>query len=643
MNSEPGSGIESTPLQSEARYRALVAAIEDYAIFMLDENGVVRSWNAGARKIKGYAEEEIIGRPFTVFYPPAAIEVGWPTEELRMARERGRFEDEGWRVRKDGSRFWASVIITALFDERGHLWGYAKVTRDLTARRLQEEELRRSEERFRLLAEGVQDYAIVMLDPQGHIESWNAGATAITGHSGAEILGRHFSLFYTAQDTQAAKPVRELARALQQGRAEDEGWRIRRGGGVFWAHVITTPVYESDGRLRGFAQVTRDMSERRRLKDLEKSSRRMSEFLAMLAHELRNPLAPIRNAVSIMQLEAMQSPRLRTCRDIIDRQLTYLTRLVDDLLDVGRIATGKMSLKRERIDYRDVVERSIETVLPLVESRGHSLSVELPPEPVDLIGDATRLVQVVQNLLTNAAKYTDDGGTIRLQVCRDGATVTTTVSDNGRGIAANALEKVFDLFVQGNDAAPAESGLGIGLTLARTLVEMHGGVVSAESGGVGQGSTFTVRLPCLERADEGERGPVAAAGSTLGGPVVRALVVDDNVDSADTMVHVLTLLGHVARAAYDGEEALRQVAEFQPEVVLLDLNMPGSNGFSVVRRLRERPTQPPLYIAAMTGYGQPGDREKTTALGFDAHLTKPVEVAQLGEVVAQAAARRAGS
>ncbi|WKB54455.1 PAS domain-containing hybrid sensor histidine kinase/response regulator [Eleftheria terrae] len=645
MHIDKDAGAAQSPdtllWHSEERFRQLVEGIEDYAIFMLDLNGVVQTWNRGARKIKGWAAHEIIGRPFTLFYPPAALEVGWPIEELRLARERGRFHDEGWRLRKDGQRFWASVTITCLRDEQGQPYGFAKVTRDLTSRKQQEEELRRSEERFRLLADGVKDYAIVMLDPQGRIESWNAGATAITGYLGSDILGRHFSVFHTAQDVQSGHGVRELAKALQEGRAEDEGWRMRRDGSVFWAHVVTSPVYEEDGRLRGFAQVTRDMSESRRLLDLEKSSRRMSEFLAMLAHELRNPLAPIRNAVSIMQLEPMQSPTLRRCRDIIDRQLSYLTRLVDDLLDVGRIATGKMSLRREPVSFRDVVQRSVETVRPLIEARRHRLSIELPPEPVEVMGDDTRLVQVIQNLLTNAAKYTEDGGSIGLQVTLESETVVASVTDNGRGIAPDALPKVFDLFVQGGSGSPSESGLGIGLTLARTLVEMHGGVISAQSAGPGAGSTFTVRLPRL--APQAQR---AAAGlqppdDMPRGPSVRTLVVDDNVDSADTMVHVLALMGHEAVAVYDGEHALRVAAEFKPEVVLLDLNMPGSNGFSVVRQLRERPATHPLYIAAMTGYGQPGDREKTAALGFDAHLTKPVEVGRLGELFDEVVRRRA--
>jgi PAS domain S-box-containing protein len=262
--------------------------------------------------------------------------------------------------------------------------------------------------------DSVRDYAIFMLDPQGIVQSWNAGAQAIKGYEGNEIIGRHFRAFYTPEDQAARKPERELEDARRDGRVEDEGWRVRKDGTLFWANVVVTAVHDADGQLRGFAKVTRDMSERRRLEELESSSRRMNEFLAMLAHELRNPLAPIRNAVTIMQLESLPSPVLRNCRDVIDRQLTQVTRLVDDLLDVGRLTTGKIKLRKELVRLADVVARSVETVRPLISARRHTLAVEQPDEPVYVNGDSTRLSQVLQNLLVNAARYTPEGGSIRL-------------------------------------------------------------------------------------------------------------------------------------------------------------------------------------------------------------------------------------
>ena len=631
----PSPRSKSTALEhNDERFRLLVETIKDYAIFMLDNEGIVRSWNAGAQKIKGYSADEIIGRPFTVFYPEAAVASGWPQQELTEARRLGRFEDEGWRVRKDGTRFWANVIITALQDASGEVYGFAKITRDLSERRRHEEALRQSEERFRLLIESVRDYAIFMLDPQGHVQSWNAGAQAIKGYTAQEAIGQHFSIFFTADDIANGKPARELELALRVGRAHDENWRVRKDGSVFWADVTITPVHDAEGHLRGFAKVTHDMSERRRLADLESSSRRTMEFLAMLAHELRNPLAPIRNAVSILQVETDLPPRVRNVRDIIDRQLTHLTRLVDDLLDVGRVATGKISLKRDRISFREVALRSIEAVKPLIDARRHSLNVALPDDPVMLLGDATRLAQVLQNLLTNAAKFTAEEGRIGLTLHAEDTVAVAVVSDNGRGISAEALDRVFELFAQEEmNGPPTESGLGIGLTLARTLVELHGGTLRAYSAGHGHGSEFTVRLPLPSM-----QAHLSEHGSTHSIPDEpanrrRVLVVDDNRDSADTMTGLLQAMGHDALAVYGGEAAMQAAEQFLPDLVLLDLNMPVTHGFDVVEHLRSLPGQRPLRVAAMTGYGQEGDRQRTMDAGFDAHLTKPVSMEQLRQLI----------
>ena len=325
-------------------FRHMVEQAKEYALFVLDPQGRIMTWNLGAQRIKGYAEEEIVGRHFSVFYPPEAVASGWPAHELKVATREGRFEDEGWRVRKDGARFWANVVITALRDENGRLLGFSKLTRDLSERRRNEEALLRSEERFRLLVEGVVDYAIFMLDPDGIITSWNLGAQRIKGYAREEILGSHFSRFYTDEDIDAGKPWEELAVARRDGRAQDEGWRVKKDGSMFWARVVITALYDPQGNLRGFSKVTQDLTQSRQIQDLEKAARNLHEFIAVLAHELRNPLAPIRNAVQVMASGPALPPAHEAMRQTIDRQSVQLSRIVDDMVDIVRISQGKLSM-----------------------------------------------------------------------------------------------------------------------------------------------------------------------------------------------------------------------------------------------------------------------------------------------------------
>jgi PAS domain S-box-containing protein len=616
---------------STDRFRLLVDAVQDYGIFMLDPQGVVISWNIGAERIKQYRPDEIIGQHFSVFYPPEAIAAEWPTEELRRAARDGRFEEEGWRIRKDGTRFWASVVITALKDEHGVLTGFGKVTRDLTERRLHEEAVRESEQRFRLLVESVRDYAIFMLSPEGIIESWNSGAQFIKGYSAQEVIGRHFSMFYRPEDLATGLPARELETALAVGRAEEEGWRVRRDGSVFWANVVIAPVYDAARQLRGFAKVTRDMSERRRLHELENSSKRMSEFLAMLAHELRNPLAPIRNAITILQLEPSPSPMVRSSRDMIDRQLSHMTRLVDDLLDVGRLTTGKIRFKAETVSYGQVVARSVEAVRPLMDARRHQLTVDMPDSGLWVQGDATRLAQVLQNLLTNAAKYTPEGGLIELKVWQEGTQLHTSVRDNGAGLTAQAINQIFELFSQGDaQTAAKESGLGIGLTLARSLVEMHGGALGATSAGPGQGSTFSFFLPNAGTAGS------SASDAPAPPPSATIMVVDDNRDAANSLAEILRLMDCQVKVAYDGPSALELARKQLPQVLMLDIGMPNMNGYEVLAALRAMPGGGRVTAAALTGYGTDEDKSRATAAGFDAHLTKPLDFSALQEFLQSA-------
>ena len=610
---------------ADAMFRRLVEAMPDYAIFLLDADGRVRTWNTGAQRIKGYHADEIIGQHFSVFYPREQVERRWPQHELKVAGEVGRFEDEGWRVRKDGTQFWANVLITRILDDEGRLLGFSKITRDLTARRNQEELLRRSEERFRLLVEGVRDYAIFMLDPSGHIASWNAGAQQAKGYTADEIIGRHFSVFYPPEVVASGWPQRELEIALETGRCEDESWRVRKDGTRFWASVIITAMRDDQGKHIGFAKVTRDLTDKRRVLALEDEGRRVTTFLAMLGHELRNPLAPISNAVSIMQLENIESDRVRMCRDVIARQLHQITRLVDDLLDMGRITAGKIHIERQPVEMKRVLEEAFEAIEPYARSKSHSLRLDAPETPVWVTGDRARLLQIASNLLGNAAKFTDRGGRIVATLRRAGGSVELSVADNGPGIARERIKDIFNLFVQGEqDPARSQGGLGLGLSLVQQLVALHGGDVSVFSAGLGKGAEFVVQLPVADAsAVEGD-----AEVDDMPARARSVLVVDDNRDAADTMAALLQQLGFRARTAYDARSALEALRASMPDAAFLDIGLPDMDGLQLARTIREEFAEPPALIA-LTGYGQDHHRDATVTAGFVDHLTKPLSANNL--------------
>jgi PAS domain S-box-containing protein len=615
---------------SDERFRLLVEGVRDYAIFLLDTSGHVATWNEGAQRIKGYAANEIIGRHISTFYPQEAIDRHWPARELEEALRLGRFEDEGWRVRKDGSRFWANVVITPLRGSDGSHRGFSKITRDLSERKRQEERLRQSEERLRLLVDGIEDYAIMLLDTEGRIASWNAGAQRITGYRADEIVGKSFERFYSPEDVQLGKPQEELRTAVLNRRAEERGWRVRKDGTRYWADVVVTSLHDEDGHLRGFAKVTRDLSERKRMEALEEQGRHLTEFLAMLAHELRNPLAPIRNAVGIMSVTPDTPPQIAWCRDVIERQTSHLTRLVDDLLDVSRITRGKLRMQGAPMDVKAAVMRAVEATRPLIDARRHHLHLELGAEPLPVNGDMTRLAQVIINLLNNAAKYTPEGGEISVVARVDADDVIVCVKDNGAGIPAQLLENVFDLFAQGERTIDrSEGGLGIGLTLARRIVALHGGTIVAKSEGVGKGSEFVVRLPMLTFEASASRAPATVADLRTASQKRSVLVVDDNADAADSMAMLLRMLGHTVEIEHDGLAALERVTAQLPDIVLLDIGLPGMNGYDVAKHLRARPEGQGLRIYAMTGYGQEDDRRRSLESGFDGHLVKPVPPAEL--------------
>ncbi len=616
--------------QSEERFRLIVEGVQDYAIFMLDPTGHVASWNAGAERIKGYRAPEVIGKHFSLFYPEEAIARDWPGQELREAMRLGRFEDEGWRVRKDGSLFWAGVVITALHDAQGKHRGFSKITRDLTERRAADERLRQSEDRFRVLLEGIEDYAIFMLDPEGRVTSWNSGAQRIMGYAVSEIIGESFERFFTPEDVEAGRPRVELEAARLNRRFQEQAWRVRKDGTRYWSDIVVTALNDERGALRGFAKVTRDLSERKRMESLEQQGRHLTEFLAMLAHELRNPLAPIRNALAIMAMQGDMSPQIVWSREVLERQTAHLTRLVDDLLDVSRITRGKMRLQGATMDFHAAIQRAVEAVRPLVDERRHRLHVKTAADPLPVNGDMTRLTQVVVNLLNNAAKYTPAGGDITLETAIEGDDVVLRVKDSGVGMPEPLLERVFDLFAQGERTLDrSEGGLGIGLTLARRIVTLHGGTIVARSEGVGKGSEFIVRLPRLKFEVKPSAGARAEVRLPRGAQKRSVLVVDDNADAAASMAHLLRMVGHDVQIEHDGAAALDHIARSKPDVLLLDIGLPGMSGYEVAKHVRARPEGQGLRIYALTGYGQEQDRQRAMESGFDGHLVKPVAPAEL--------------
>jgi PAS domain S-box-containing protein len=622
--------------QGEELFRQLVSGVEDYAIVLLGSSGVVTTWNAGAEQIHGYSAAEIVGRNSSVFYTPEAIERDSPRFELSYARENGRFTDEGWRVRKNGSRYWASVVLTAIPGSDESPGGFIQITRDLTESRNHDAALRESEERFRLLVEGVQEYAIFMLDPDGHVASWNRGAEMIKGYSASEIVGSHFSRFYPPEAILQGKPRWELEMATRYGSVEEEGWRVRKDGSRFWANVIITALRDRSGNLRGFAKVTRDMTERRRVEELEKADRQKDEFLAFLAHELRNPLAPIRTALEVLRRRDVPATAFGQAGQIAERQLRHMARLLDDLLDVSRIREGTIELQKEILDMSALLRSAAEAARPWMEERRHDFVVDDPGKDVWVEGDQIRLEQVLGNLLNNAAKYTDAGGEIRLSAQKAGGDVVIRVQDTGIGIEPMMVSRVFDLFVQATRRTDLSAGgVGIGLSLVKKLVELHGGCVEVFSAGVGRGSEFIVRLPAAAPPTAADRKPAAAPAIQAPGRTLRVLLVDDNADSADGLGMLLELQGHEIRVAYDGLTALETARTFQPHVAILDIGMPLMDGYELARRLRATPETKDTLLVAMTGWGQEEDQRKSREAGFAYHLVKPFEPAALEKLLGE--------
>ncbi len=618
---------------SEDDYRQLIEGVRDYAVYRLDLEGRVVTWNAGAERILGYRAEEVLGRHFATFHTADDVRAGAPARALASAKAEGTFHAVGWRQRRDGSPVWADVRITALRDETERLLGFTHVTHDISELRRADEALAAAEARYRAVGEAI-PFGVWVSDAGGGMEYLSRSFLDLVGLTMEAARGLGW--------TRALAPD-DLERTLRDWRACIEGcefwdyeYRIRGADGRQCTVLSRgVPIRSAEGRLIGWAGMHLDITDRKAAEDrLREEARRKDEFLALLAHELRNPLAPIVHTVELLHA-AGDDPALRGhAVTILERQSRHLVRIVDDLLDVARIQRGKLELRKERLDARDAIRNALETVALAMRQARHETTVSLPGEPLPVEADPVRLEQLLVNLVGNAIKFTPEGGAIALEAERGADEVVIRVRDTGAGIAPELLPRIFEPFVQGDTSlARGVVGIGIGLALCRGIAELHDGTIEARSEGPGRGSEFVARLPL---ACGGQDAPTAPPTDAPTARRLDVLVVDDNVDAADCLGQMVTRLGHESRVVYDGASALSAAAERAPDVVLLDISMPGMDGLEVARRLRAGGLRSTL-LAAVTGYGRAEDEARTREAGFDRHLVKPLAFDTLRTLLAERA------
>jgi PAS domain S-box-containing protein len=502
-------------------------------------------------------------------------------------------------------------------------------------------------QRFDLLTADATEYALFLVDLGGNVVCWNLGAERLFGFRTDEAIGLHFSRFFSPEDEISGQSGHELAAASERGHANFTRWQVRKDGTRFWCNAHVTALYNEAKQIHGFARVMHDLTDTQvreaetdRANRLVEANRGREEFMAMLSHELRNPLSPILNALAILERVRTDDPVVQQASAIIERQVTQMVRLVDDLLDVSRMTKGKIRLQLDLVELRSIVNRAAESVRPLLNARRHEFSLSLPTEPLWIQGDAGRLEQVLVNLLTNAAKYTDTGGLVRMTVGREDADAVVRVIDNGVGIPADLLPRIFDLFTQVDvSLSRSHGGLGIGLALVRTIVEMHGGRVTATSPGLNSGSEFAIKLPVAPTPATSTRTSVEPAPTDEKG--LRVLIVEDNIDAGDSLSMLLRLRGHDVMLARSGQTGLEVAAWFHPTIVLLDLGLPGMNGFAVAERMRASPELVGTTICALSGYTpSQADQLRHENACFDHHFVKPLAVGALFKLLESAQDRR---
>jgi PAS domain S-box-containing protein len=588
------------------------------ALHWIGPDGVILRANQAELDLLGYAQEEYVGRHISKFHVDRDV-IDGALARLFHGESLVRFPA---RMRcRDGSIKKVLIDSSSLW-EHGRFVHSRCIMFDVT-------DQKREEETRSLLAAIVaaSDDAIVSKTLEGVILSWNEGAQRIFGYSAAEAVGKSIDLIIPPELRQEE---RQILGRLRQGQHIDhfETVRVAKDGRRLDISLTISPVRDDSGRVIGASKVARDISERKQMDAaLREADRRKDDFLATLAHELRNPLAPIRHSLEIL-LRSEGDPKLfRHATEILGRQLSHMVRLVDDLLDISRITRDKLQLRKLRVELAPIIQHAVEASRPLAEREQQTIEVSLPAEPIYLEGDPVRLTQVFSNLFDNACQYTEPGGHIWLTAGREGDGVVLVVRDSGIGMSADQLDGIFEMFAQvEDDKERPRKGLGIGLTLVRRLVQMHGGTVIARSEGRGLGSEFEVRLPVLDVPPEVPEPKVREAVETN---TRRILVVDDNRDSADSIATLLELSGHRTFMAHDGLAAVEAADRFRPDVVLLDVGLPEINGLEACKRIRSHAWGKSMVIVALTGWGQESDRQNTREAGFDAHLVKPVDYGDL--------------
>lgn len=642
--------IAEGPVTAE-RYRLLVESVTDYAIYMLDPQGTVISWNPGARRFKGYEDHEIIGQSFSRFYTEEDRAAGLPERALRQAAEEGRFEKEGWRVRKDGTRFWAHVVIDPILNPAtGRVLGYAKVTRDLTERREADQALRRSEEKFRLLVQGVTDYAIYMLDADGIVTNWNVGAERIKGYAPEEIIGQHFSLFYQPEDRANGEPQRALQTAIDSGSFEKEGWRLRKNGEPFWAHVVIDPIRDDAGEILGFAKITRDLTERRKVEaDLEAAREALfqaqkiealGQLTGGVAHDFNNLLTAVLGSLELVRRQIGDERQL----GLIDNAIKGASRgisLTQRMLSFAR----KQELELQPVavevlvaEMGDLLQRSLG---PLIR-----IETDFPSDLVTAAADPNQLETAVLNLAFNARDAMPEGGVLRIGGSNErighghrsglpeGDYVRLSVADTGTGMDARTLAQATEPFFTTKGVG---KGTGLGLSMVHGMAEQLGGRLSLDSR-LGHGTTVEIWLPAATAAAAAEpaqlppeaKVEVAAAARRL-----TVLAVDDDALVLMNTTALLEDLGHTVIEASSGREALATLESTQIDLLITDHAMPQMTGAQLIAAVGER--WPALPVILATGYA---DLPAGAGAGV-LRLNKPFWQADLEKAVCTAMARRA--